>query len=570
MYRTWTCLALIITFLTACSDTPPPPPAAAVLSHEDLTARNEEFEPHVVKVTEGVHVAIGYALGNSILIEGDDGVIIVDVTESMETAQAIKTEFDKITTKPVKAIIYTHNHGDHIFGGPVFAGDDNPNIYAHELTNDAIDKILSLIRPIIRKRTYRMFGLHLDESAVPNAGIGPPLAMREGTTLGLLRPTHTFTDTLDLEIAGVKLTLMHAPGETDDQLLVWLPEKKILLPGDNIYKAFPNLYTIRGTAFRDPSIWVASLDKMRQLEPEILVPSHTEPVHGKEKIVGILTDYRDAIQYVHDQTVYGMNLGMTPDEIVEEISLPAHLRDSEYLVELYGDIDLCVRSIYSGYLGPFDGNPSNLKALTTRQRSGRIAKLAGGNEALKEQLKLAAAEGDTQWALELTDTLLWLMPEDTEVRDHRIAALETLAEKTVNPNLRHYYLSSASELRGVENTPYVLPTPDLANNVPLETIFKVMPASLVARNAIHVDQIVTFIFPDVGETYSIHIRKGVAEVQPFAMPNAHNTVTVNSSIFKEIVAELRNPLTAVANGDMQITGSKMDLAAFMQLFDKIE
>jgi alkyl sulfatase BDS1-like metallo-beta-lactamase superfamily hydrolase len=569
MYPTWICLALITASLSACGDAPPPP-AAPVLTHADLLARNAEFEPHVEKVADGVHVAIGYALGNSILIEGDDGVIIVDVTESMETASAIKAEFDKITTKPVKAIIYTHNHGDHIFGAPVFAGDDNPAIYSHELTSAAIDKILSLIRPIIRKRTYRMFGLHLEEGVVPNAGIGPQLAMREGTTLGLLRPTHTFTDTLDLDIAGVKLTLMHAPGETDDQLLVWMPERKILLPGDNIYKAFPNLYTIRGTAFRDPTIWVSSLDKMRYLEPEIMVPSHTEPVHGKEKIAKILTDYRDAIQYVHDQTVYGMNKGMSPDEIVEEISLPPHLRESEYLVELYGDIDLCIRSIYSGYLGPFDGNPSHLKALTARERSGRLAKLAGGNEALKQKLKTAVFEGDTQWALELTDSLAWLMPADTEVRDLRIGALETLAEQTPNPNLRHYYLSSASELRGVENTPYIFPTPELSHSVPLDVIFKVMPTSLVARNAIHVDRIVTFEFPDVNKTYSIHIRRGVAEVQPFAMSNPHNTVTMDSVVFKEIVADLRNPLTAVASGDMQITGSKMDLASFMQLFDKIE
>ena len=87
-----------------------------ISSNPDLAAHTEEFRREVIKVTDGVWVAIGFGLANSILIEGDDGAIIVDTMESLEAAALVKAEFDKITTKPVKAIIYTHNHADHIFG----------------------------------------------------------------------------------------------------------------------------------------------------------------------------------------------------------------------------------------------------------------------------------------------------------------------------------------------------------------------------------------------------------------------------------------------------------------------
>ena len=555
--------------LLSCSSEQPAT-AIPVASPADLEAHASEFQQRVEKVAEGVHVAIGYALSNSVMIEGDEGVIIVDTTESLESARLIKAEFDKITQKPVKAIIYTHNHADHIFGGPAFAGDEKPDVYSHELTNEKIEKIISLIRPIIRKRSYRMFGLHLDEADRTNSGIGPFLAQTEGTTVGLLRPTHTFEDQLDVEIEGVKLQLMHAPGETDDQLLVWLPDQKILLAGDNFYKAFPNLYTIRGTAFRDPTKWVKSLDRMRYLEPEILIPSHTGPLKGKSVIYQALTDYRDAIQFLHDQTVRGMNLGLTPDEIVEEIALPSHLRQSPYLKEFYGNINLCVRSIYSGYLGPFDGNPRNLRNLTARQRAGRVATLAGGNEALQEQANAALTSGDTQWALELTDHLLWLKPDDAQVKQLRNQALRTLAEAEANPNLRHYYLSSAHELNGHPNTPFFDPPIEIAHEVSLETIFSVMPTTLDARKAAKIDKVVVFKFPDVNKTFSVHIRRGVAEVQPFELPGSDNTVTINSIIFKEIVAQLRSPMTAVKDGDMVIDGSTMDLAYFMQLFKPVE
>ena len=212
------------------------------------------------RVTQGVHVAVGYALANSILIEGDDGVIIVDVTGSVETARAVKAEFAKITDKPIRALIYTHNHADHVFGGMGFLDEAEAAgvaIYAHETTEYYIDRVVGILRPILSRRSARMFGTHLPlgPEGLVNDGIGPSLELGRGGTPGLLRPTHTFRDQLELEIAGVKLVLIHAPGETNDQLFVWLPEKKTLLPGDNVYKAFPNLYTIRGTLYRDVLEW---------------------------------------------------------------------------------------------------------------------------------------------------------------------------------------------------------------------------------------------------------------------------------------------------------------------------
>ncbi|HAN26435.1 MAG TPA: MBL fold metallo-hydrolase, partial [Haliea salexigens] len=98
---------------------------------------------------------------------------------------------------------------------------------------------------------------------------------------------------------------MHAPGETDDQLLVWLPDERVLLPGDNVYKAFPNLYTIRGTRYRDVMQWAHSVRLMRSLGAEHLIPSHTRPVSGAKAVDDILQVYGDAIQFVHDQTVRG-------------------------------------------------------------------------------------------------------------------------------------------------------------------------------------------------------------------------------------------------------------------------
>jgi alkyl sulfatase BDS1-like metallo-beta-lactamase superfamily hydrolase len=235
----------------------------------DLAAHSDEFRREVIRVTDGVYAAVGFGLANSVLIEGDDGVIIVDTMESAEAALPVKDAFTRITPKPVKAIIYTHFHSDHTLGAGVMAGEDKPEIYAHATTEAHLKRIATVTRETTYRRAMRQFGTLLPEGGVVNCGIGPRLVYDGTQTISILPPTKTFSgDRLDVRIAGVRIVLLHAPGETPDQIVVWLPEKRVLLPADDYYKSFPNLYAIRGTAYRDVMQWVHSLDMMRDLRAE--------------------------------------------------------------------------------------------------------------------------------------------------------------------------------------------------------------------------------------------------------------------------------------------------------------
>jgi len=550
-----------------CSKTRPPE-MLKVGANVDLAGHSKEFKQEVIRVTDGVYVAVGFGLANSVLLEGSDGTIIVDTMESEEAAVPVKEAFDRITSKPVKAIIYTHNHADHIFGAKVFVGDDRPGVYSHESTLYYIDRVVNVIRPIIFKRSMRQFGTYLPPGGLINAGIGPRLVVDNTTTAGLVLPNKTFSgESLDLEIAGLKLELLHAPGETNDQIVVWMPEKRVLIAADNYYKSFPNLYAIRGTPYRDVTQWVKSLDKMRALRAEYLVPCHSRPLTGEKKIYAALTNYRDAIQYVHDQTVRGMNEGLTPDELVERVKLPPRLARVPYLHEYYGTVAWSVRSIFDGYLGWFSGNPTDLFPLPLDERAERFAQLAGGEDALLEQARKASKRRDHQWVLELTDQLLRLRPQSKEALELRASALKSLGGRQTNACARNYYLTKSLEVQNMIEFGQPKLTKELVHSIPLRAIFDSMAVKLDPVKSADTNTVTAFRFPDVDEAYTVHVRGGVAEVRPGLPDDPDITITVDSKVWKEIAAKIRNPALAYARGDVKIEGGALSLVGFLGLFE---
>lgn len=538
-----------------------------------LERQTEEFARTVYTVTEGVYQAVGFGVANSIMVEGDECVFIVDVMGSMESAKAVKAEFDKITQKPVRALIYTHNHADHVMGGLGFVPDGEVDVYAHDTTNYYINRVANVLRPVLNLRSTRMFGNYLprqDADRMENVGLGPFVeTLDRNMTIGLIRPNKTFSDELDTEICGVKVQLVHAPGETNDQIFVWLPERGVLMPGDNIYKAFPNLYTIRGTLYRDVLGWARSIDKMRALRPTHLAPSHTRPISGQEEVSEILTAYRDAIQFVHDQTIRGINQGLTPDELVEVVKLPPHLAEHPFLQEFYGTVEWSVRSVFSGYLGWFDGDAATLEPVDPDERAAGVASLAGGAESLQRAAAEALKQARYEWAAELASHLIRLDPNSTAAKQIKADALRALGRRHINANARNYYLTQALELEGkVEIHDDTKPENALSfvGTVPIGKFVAAMPANLIYERAADQQILAGFRFPDVDEGYGIQIRRGVAEFIDHFPENPDVTITTDSTVWRELVLGLRNPVTAFASGDVRFAGSALDLVAFLRLF----
>ncbi len=562
----------LLALLSACKEKAAPA-APPVTSPEALSAHSAEFRKEVVKAAEGVYVAVGYGIANSIMLVGDDGIIVVDTMEDEATAQAVLAEFRKITDKPVKALIYTHSHPDHIGGARIFTGgSDAVPVYAQREVIRNMDRTTFELQEAITRRSLRMYGPMLPPEEMVNVGLGPGLEIHEGSKIDILRPNKLFDENLKDSIAGIDFELVHAPGETTDQLFVWLPKQRVLLPGDNLYKTFPNLYTIRGTTYREPRLWADSLDKMRALKPAVLVPSHTRPLQGEQQIDEILTTYRDGIRYVNDQALRLINLGYTPDEIAPRIKLPPHLASSPFLQEFYGKPGWSARSIFSGNLGWFDGNPTTLQPLPPEEQAQKMIALAGGAEAMLKQAQDADAKGESQWVLQLTDYLLRAQPEAAEAKRLRIKALRALGEREANPNARHWYLVTARELAGEFKLPgrIMQPTPEMLSQLPLNRFFDALTINLNPEASADVTTSVAFEFTDSPERYTYIVRRGASEVVPELRGDADIVVRVSGQAFKEMLAKLRNPAVTLVR-DFEVTkGGKLEFAKFMKMFEPME
>jgi uncharacterized sulfatase len=167
--------------------------------------------------------------------------------------------------------------------------------------------------------------------------------------------------------------------------------------------------------------------------------------------VEVLSNYRDAMRWVHDRTIEGAKQYLTPDELVEYAALPAHLAELDYLADYYGSVGGTVRDIYAQDLGWFDGDPLNLHRESPIRQSERIAELAGGADVLMTKAREAMERDDPLGAAQLAQHVTRLRPDDPQPKLLMADALAILGERTFNAPARNYTIAYSNLLRQQAN-----------------------------------------------------------------------------------------------------------------------
>lgn len=362
-------------------------------------------------------------LSNSYLLTTADGRVIVNTGMGFE-GPVHRANFDAVDTSPVRYIIFTQGHVDHV-GGLDSVRDPDTTVVAQASWTAWRDDNERLIQ----YRASRSGFAFADTLATGIHAIQRRLGTRRLPGQSVPTVDLDFEDTLTLEVGGRRLELISVPGgETTDSLVVWLPEERVCLCGNTFGPLFghiPNLVTMRGDRYRDALTAIASIERVRDLRPEILVTGHFEPIKGAERINAELTRLRDALQYIHDQTVAGMNSGKDVWTLMREITLPAKYEVGQG----YGKVAWDVRAIWENYSGWFhQRSTTELYPVGFDAVSADVVELAGA-DALLDRARAHLAAGRPLHAIHLAE----LVPGDhAGAREVLRDAHETLLADSTN------------------------------------------------------------------------------------------------------------------------------------------
>ena len=382
----------------------------------DRAASFIEIPVEVRKLADNVYQARGVA--NTHLIATSEGNVLYDTGLSLQVPKQKRLLEEAAPEAPLTHIIVSHSHADHS-GGVKFWIEEDSEVIAHEEFSEE-QRYLEELEPYFYFRNRTLFPFMPEEP--PQIGL---------ISYGGVEPTRTVRngEPYAFELGGTRFVALATPGaEGADNVVLWLPDQKILFSGDffgPLYPQFPNIFTMRGEKIRKPIEYIRSLNEIIALEPEMIVPSHKDPIVGKDVIMDGLVRMRDAVQYVHDQTVAGMNAGKTIYELMEEIQLPPHLE----LNQAHGRVSWGVKSIWEYYATWFHfDRTTELYPVSPFEVYPEVVELAG-IDALVERANVHIAAGRPVHALHLLEIALGPDGTNRAALAARRAALTTLLEQ---------------------------------------------------------------------------------------------------------------------------------------------
>ena len=359
---------------------------------------------HLEEVAPGVRMSPGF--GHAFLVETSEGLVMYD-TGPRETAQALHDGVRAWSNAPVTHAVYTHGHLDHVYGTVPFdkaadaAGQSRMVVVAHENVNARFD----------RYAMTKGYNLVINQRQFRNLDLVWPDHYR--------RPDVTYRDQHLLTVGSTEFQLQHALGETDDHTVGYLPEQKILFPGDLFLYVSPNAGNPQKVQ-RYPLEWAAALRSMAGLGAELMLGSHGVPVQGADRIRQALEDTAAYLESLVEQTLAIMNAGGVLSDAIHAVRVPEELAAKPYLQPVYDEPEFVVRNVWRKYGGWYGGDPAWLKPAQPTALAQALAELAGGAARLADRAAEAAQAGDLRLAGHFAQLAIEASPDDPAL--HRVRA----------------------------------------------------------------------------------------------------------------------------------------------------
>jgi alkyl sulfatase BDS1-like metallo-beta-lactamase superfamily hydrolase len=531
------------------------------------------------ELAPGFYQLRGFDLSNMHVIEGREGIVVIDPLITAETAAAALALYrEHRGERPVTGLIYTHSHVDHFGGAKGIVSEEEvdarqiPILAPAGFLHHAVSENVFAGTAMARRAGY-MYGALLERGADGQIGSG----LGQTTSLGtitLVPPNLDVVTTGQEEtVDGVRMSFQLTPGtEAPAEMNIHFPEGRVLCIADNAARSMHNILTPRGALVRDPRVWAYYLDEAIELfgeRSDVLFAGHHWPCRGSERIVEYLEKQRDLYSYLHDQTLRLLNKGLTGPEIAEEIALPPSLAAEWHCREFYGSISHNTKAIYQRYMGWFDGNPAHLWEHPPVEQARRYVEFMGGAEAVLEKARASFEAGDYRWVAEVVNHLVFAEPENGEARKLQADALEQLGYGAENATWRNFFLMGAKELReGVSGTPTASAPPDVLARLTVSQLLDAMAIRLDGPRAAEHDLRIDWRVTHPDEQHAIAVRNGVLRHHPGSHgANADATLIVEREALNQLLLEIADVGELAESGRLRVEGDGVKLGELLGLLD---
>ncbi|MBJ8707992.1 alkyl/aryl-sulfatase [Citrobacter portucalensis] len=535
------------------------------------------------QVTDGVYQIRNLDLSNMTIMEGKEGITVIDPLVSAETAKVGMDLYYKNRGKrPVVAVIYTHSHVDH-YGGVRGVIDDadvksgKVKVYAPAgFMKEAVSENIMAGNAMSRRASY-MYGNLLKPDAKGQVGAGLGTTTSAGTVT-LIEPTNYITHTGQKEVIdGLTYDFMMAPGsEAPSEMLWYVEEKGMIEAAEDVTHTLHNTYSLRGAKIRDPLAWSKYINDVIGRwggKANIIIAQHHWPTWGNENVVKLMKSQRDMYRYINDQTLRMANQGLTRDEIAANFKLPSGLEKSWASRGYYGSVSHDVKATYVFYLGWFNGNPATLNELPPVDAAKKYVDYMGGADAIMQKAKTDYAQGNYRWVAQVTNNIVFADPSNEEARNLEADALEQMGYQAESGPWRNFYLTGAQELRNgvVKGATPNTASPDTVKAMSPEMFFDYLAVHINGEKAANAQAVFNVDLGADGGKYKLELENGVLNHSADAQANnADASITLNRATLNKIILKEESLKQAEEKGDVQISGNHAKLDEFLGYLDSFD
>ncbi|MEX0388691.1 alkyl/aryl-sulfatase [Citrobacter portucalensis] len=535
------------------------------------------------QVTDGVYQIRNLDLSNMTIMEGKEGITVIDPLVSAETAKVGMDLYYKNRGKrPVVAVIYTHSHVDHYGGvrGVIDEADvksGKVKVYAPAgFMKEAVSENIMAGNAMSRRASY-MYGNLLKPDAKGQVGAGLGTTTSTGTVT-LIEPTNYITHTGQKEVIdGLTYDFMMAPGsEAPSEMLWYVEEKGMIEAAEDVTHTLHNTYSLRGAKIRDPLAWSKYINDVIGRwggKANIIIAQHHWPTWGNENVVKLMKSQRDMYRYINDQTLRMANQGLTRDEIAANFKLPSGLEKSWASRGYYGSVSHDVKATYVFYLGWFNGNPATLNELPPVDAAKKYVDYMGGADAIMQKAKTDYAQGNYRWVAQVTNNIVFADPSNKEARNLEADALEQMGYQAESGPWRNFYLTGAQELRNgvVKGATPNTASPDTVKAMSPEMFFDYLAVHINGEKAANAQAVFNVDLGADGGKYKLELENGVLNHSADAQAsNADASITLNRATLNKIILKEESLKQAEEKGDVQISGNHAKLDEFLGYLDSFD